>query len=108
MLYRASKLLLEHLSKGEAYSKLKKVIAIHIVYFDLAQGKDYLYHGTTSFTGVYEHDELQRSASQRKAFELEEIQDIYPEYYLIKVRQFQDAIRDRFDEWAYFAPLIRD
>ena len=101
MLYGASKLLVEHLSKGEAYGKLKKVIAIHIVYFDLAQGKDYLYHGTTSFKGVYEHDELQLSANQRQVFQIDEIGDIYPEYYLIKVKQFQDVIRDRFDEWAY-------
>ena len=102
MLYGASKLLVEHLSKGDAYAKLKKVIAIHIVYFDLAQGLDYLYHGTTSFKGVYEHDELQLSATQRQAFKLQQIQDIYPEYYLIKVKQFQDIIRERFDEWAYF------
>ena len=102
MLYGASKLLVEHLSKGEAYGQLKKVIAIHIVYFDLAQGKDYLYHGTSSFRGVYEHDELQLSANQRQAFKLEQISDIYPEYYLIKVKQFHDIIRERFDEWAYF------
>lgn len=102
MLYGASKLLVEHMSKGEAYAQLKKVIAIHIVYFDLAQGKDYLYHGTTSFKGVYEQDELQLSANQRQAFELEQISDIYPEYYLIKVKQFQDIIREGFDEWAYF------
>lgn len=102
MLYGASKLLVEHLNKGEAYGKLKKVIAIHIVYFDLAQGLDYLYHGTTTFKGVYEQDELQLSVNQRQAFELEHIHDIYPEYYLIKVRQFQDIIREGFDEWAYF------
>lgn len=102
MLYGASKLLVEHLSKGEAYGQLKKVIAIHIVYFDLAQGKDYLYHGTSSFRGVYEHDELQLSANQRQAFKLDQISDIYPEYYLIKVKQFHDIIRERFDEWAYF------
>ena len=59
---------MEHLSKGETYSQLKKVIAIHIVYFDLAQGKDYLYHGTTSFIGVYEKDELRLSATLQRCF----------------------------------------
>ena len=102
MLFGASKLLVEHLSKGEAYGQLKKVIAVHIVYFDLAQGKDYLYHGTTTFTGVYEHDELQLSENQRQFFQIEQVRDLYPEYYLIKVKQFQDIIRNRFDEWAYF------
>lgn len=28
--------------------------------------------------------------------------DIFPEYYLIKVNQYDKQIRDKFDEWVYF------
>ena len=28
--------------------------------------------------------------------------DIFPEYYLVKVNQFNERIKDKFDEWVYF------
>ena len=31
-----------------------------------------------------------------------EVSDIYPEYYIIKVNAFDQQIRDKFDEWVYF------
>ncbi|NDV60681.1 Rpn family recombination-promoting nuclease/putative transposase, partial [Bacteroides sp. 519] len=45
MLYGVSKAISEYISKGEFYSKVRKVYSINIVYFDLGQGKDYVYHG---------------------------------------------------------------
>ena len=32
----------------------------------------------------------------------EEVSDIFPEYYIIKVNTFDQQIRDKFDEWVYF------
>ena len=51
MAYGTSKALSEHLSLGQAYSEIKKVISINVVYFDLGQGKDYVYKGKTNFEG---------------------------------------------------------
>ncbi len=102
MAYGASKTLTENLSLGQPYSAIKKVISVNIVYFDLGQGKDYLYKGTTNFQGLHEKDVLQLSNRQKEAFAKQNVSDVFPEYYIIKVNQFNDITKDTLDEWVYF------
>jgi predicted transposase/invertase (TIGR01784 family) len=102
MAYGSSKALTEHLDLGQAYAQIKKVISINIVYFDLGQGKDYIYKGMTSFQGLHEKDVLELSIKQKEAFSRQSVSDIFPEYYIIKVNQFNDVARDTLDEWIYF------
>ena len=101
MAYGASKVLAEHLKLGQSYAE-KKVISINIVYFDLGQGKDYIYKGRTNFEGLHEKDTLQLSLQQKETFTKKEVADIFPEYYIIKVNQFDDIAKDTLDEWVYF------
>lgn len=54
MTYGTSKALIENISLGQPYSEIKKVISINVVYFDLGQGKDYIYKGKTNFEGLHE------------------------------------------------------
>ena len=102
MIYGASKALTENLGLGQPYADIKKVISINIVYFNLGQGKDYIYKGTTTFEGLHEKDVLQLSSKQKETFTKQNIADIFPEYYLIKVNQFNDIAKDTLDEWIYF------
>ena len=102
MAYGASKALTENLDLGQPYSEIKKVISVHIVYFDLGQGKDYVYKGTTSFEGMHERDILELSSRQRDTFRREKPSEVFPEYYIIKVNQFDDLAKDTLDEWVYF------
>ena len=102
MLYGTSKVIAEQMKQGDEYMNVKKVYSINIVYFDLGQGADYVYHGKTHFKGLHRQDELQLSASQRKVFGIQEAGDIYPEYYILKVNNFNDVAKDRLDEWIYF------
>jgi predicted transposase/invertase (TIGR01784 family) len=102
MLYGASKILVERMKRGKKYIQLRKVISINIVYFDLGQGKDYVYYGNTTFEGMHFHDELQLSEVQRKRFCLQTPSDIYPEYYVLKIEHFDDVAKDKLDEWIYF------
>jgi predicted transposase/invertase (TIGR01784 family) len=102
MAYGSSKALTEHLSLGQAYSQIKKVISVNVVYFDLGQGKDYVYKGKTNFEGLHEKDILQLSTQQKLTFAKKEVSDIFPEYYIIKVNQFNDIAKDTLDEWIYF------
>jgi predicted transposase/invertase (TIGR01784 family) len=102
MAYGAAKALSEHLSLGQSYSKIKKVISVNIVYFDFGQGKDYVYRGTTNFQGLHEKDILQLSNKQKQTFTKKQVSDIFPEYYIIKVNQFDDIAKDTLDEWIYF------
>ncbi len=102
MAYGASKALTENLALGQSYLDIKKVISINIVYFDLGQGKDYIYRGKTTFEGLHEKDSLQLSNTQKQTFMKQNVADIFPEYYLIKVNQFNDIAKDTLDEWIYF------
>ncbi|MDR3001100.1 MAG: Rpn family recombination-promoting nuclease/putative transposase, partial [Fibromonadaceae bacterium] len=102
MLFGSSKSIIEYLGEGMPYSEVRKVYSINIVYFDLGIGKDYIYHGTTTFRGLHYNDELELSPAQRTEFARLEIRDIYPEYYLLKVDRFRDVVKSKLDEWMYY------
>lgn len=102
MLFGASKAITEHIKEGSAYAQVKKVISITIAYFDLGQGKDYVYHGTTIFKGIHKGDILGLSDKQVNVYHKKSIHEIYPEYYIIKTGKFRNRINDRLDEWIYF------
>ena len=102
MAYGVSKAISENLNLGQNYADIKKVISINIVYFDLGQGIDYIYKGLTEFVGVHNNDVLGLSEKQKKTFEKNKISDIFPEYYLLKVNQFNDIAKNTLDEWIYF------
>ena len=102
MLYGSSKLIVDYLEKGDPYDKVRKIYSINIVYFDLGQGDDYIYKGTTEFKGIHTRDILQINAGQKKAFNIDHISAIYPEYYIIKVNRFNDLSRDSLDDWIYY------
>jgi predicted transposase/invertase (TIGR01784 family) len=90
------------MNSGDSYDKVVKVISISILYFDLGKGEDYVYRGKTSFYGIHKHDELELSEEQQNALGRESVEELYPEFYLIKVKQFDDVAKDRLDEWIYF------
>jgi predicted transposase/invertase (TIGR01784 family) len=102
MAYGVSKSISENLKLGQKYSEIKKVISINIVYFDLGQGEDYIYRGRTDFKGLHQNDILGLSEKQKQTFVKQEVADIFPEYYLLKVNQFNDIAKDTLDEWVYF------
>ncbi len=102
MAYGTSKVISENLEIGQKYSEIKKVISVHIVFFDLGQGQDYIYKGVTDFKGIHNKDTLDLSDAQKKAFLKENVSDIFPEYYLLKVNQFDDVAKNTLDEWIYF------
>ncbi|NEP10988.1 MAG: Rpn family recombination-promoting nuclease/putative transposase [Symploca sp. SIO2C1] len=102
MLYGASTLIAEYLNRGEPYQNIKKVYSIHIVYFALGQGEDYIYQGWQEFQGRHLEDRLELSSTQQELFDLQKIYEIFPEYYLLKVNNFDDQTKDSIDEWIYF------
>jgi len=103
ILYGASKVITEYIDEGEAYKNVKKVISITIAYFDLGQGKDYVYHGTTTFKGIHEGDILNLSRKQKELYRKLKTYEIYPEYWIIKAGLFdEEKVNDKLDEWIYF------
>ncbi|MDR1881009.1 MAG: Rpn family recombination-promoting nuclease/putative transposase [Tannerellaceae bacterium] len=102
MLYGTAKVITEYISQGESYSLIRKIYSINIVYFDLGQGKDYVYHGKTDFYGLHEKDKLLLTNRQQKQFRYREAGDLYPEYYILRVNDFDGVATDSLDEWVSF------
>ncbi|NEP11358.1 MAG: Rpn family recombination-promoting nuclease/putative transposase [Symploca sp. SIO2C1] len=102
MLYGTAKLITDFLEKGEPYGKVKKVYSVNVVYFSLGQGDDYIYQGKLDFRGLHLEDSLVPSIKQKKLFNIQEVSEIFPEYYVIKVNNFNDVAKNTLDEWIYF------
>ena len=102
ILYNTAKAITEHMNRGMLYSEVKKIISVSVVYFDLGQGKDYIYHGATTFEGIHRHDTLELSERQIKMFNRPTVSSLYPDHFIIKVNDFDDIANDSLDQWVYF------
>ncbi|WP_027002141.1 Rpn family recombination-promoting nuclease/putative transposase [Hugenholtzia roseola] len=102
MLFGVSKLVTEYIKEGEAYGSIKKIFSINIVYFGLGQGEDYIYEFEGNFVGLHRKDLLLPTFSQKKAFGIEQVGDLFPKYYILKVNNFDDVARNSLDEWIFF------
>jgi len=102
MLYGVSKAIIEYIDEGEPYSTIRKIYSINIVYFDLGKGDDYVYHGVTNFKGIHTFTELQLTETQQKLYGKTIVGELHPEYYIIKVKKFDDEIQNPLDEWIYY------
>jgi len=102
MLYGVSKSVTEYMHQGDPYSAVRKVYSVNIVYFELGKGDDYVYHGFTNFTGLHTHSELQLTAAQQRLYGKTVVGELLPEYYIIKVRNFNDIAESTLDEWIYY------
>jgi predicted transposase/invertase (TIGR01784 family) len=101
-LFGVSKAITSQHRKGEKFNDIKKVYSIDVIYFNLSQGLDYIYKGSTNYIGMHTKEELKLASDKKAFYGTECINDIYPEYYLIEVKKFDEMIRSRFDEWIYF------
>jgi predicted transposase/invertase (TIGR01784 family) len=102
MLFGTSKIITEHMRAGQTYSNVKKVYSVNVLYFNLGHGDDYIYHGTTYYIGVHSHNQLGLDEKQKALYQKDYVHQIYPEYYLINVNQFNDVAKNTLDEWIYF------
>ena len=102
MLYGTSKAITEYINQGDPYAKVKKVYSVNIVYFDLGQGDDYVYHGYTEFRGIHTKDVLRLSVQQQEQFVCHDAGDLFPEYYVLRVDEFDKLAKTPLDEWILF------
>ena len=102
MLYGTSKAITEYINQGDPYANVKKVYSVNIVYFDLGQGDDYVYHGHTEFRGVHTKDVLRLSVQQQEQFVCHDAGDLFPEYYVLRVDEFDKLAKTPLDEWILF------
>lgn len=102
MLFGTSKLVTEYINRGEGYHKVRKVYSINIVYFSLGSGRDTVYHGKTEFHGIHNGDLLELTPFQRQTFKADTVSQLYPEYYILKVNDFNKVAKTPLEEWIYY------
>ena len=102
MLFGTSKLVTEYIKKGEGYEKVRKIYSVNIVYFALGKGTDIVYHGKTEFRGIHNGDVLELSPFQKQKFSVDAVSDLYPEYYILKVNDFNRVAKNSLEEWVYY------
>lgn len=99
ILYGVAKAITEHIKLGNKYDQVKKVYSISIVYFDLGKGADYLYHGQNKLVGVHTNDQLVINTRTKDAIGMVSSTDIFPEYYIIRVNEFNKVATTPLEEW---------
>lgn len=102
MLFGTSKLVTEYINRGQGYDKIRKIYSINIVYFSLGMGTDFVYHGKTEFRGMHNNELLKLSPFQRQTFKVSEVSQLYPEYYILKVNDFDQWSKVPLEQWIYF------
>jgi hypothetical protein len=102
MLFGASKIISERLNMGDKYEKVVKVYSINLLYFELGQGEDYVYHGKLNFKGIHKGDILKTSKSQKDKFKKNDPGEFFPEFYSLRINQFNDVAKTPLDEWIYY------
>ena len=102
MLFGVSKLVTEYLNRGQGYESIRKVYSINIVYFSLGSGTDIVYHGKTEFRGIHNNELLRLSPFQQQTFKVSEVSNLYPEYYILRVNDFNRWSKIPLEQWIYF------
>lgn len=102
ILFGVAKAITEHIELGKIYSEVKKIYSISIIYFDIGKGNDYLYHGQNTFVGVHTGDLLQVTTKEKDALVHKLPAQIFPEYFLIRVNEFNKAAVTPLEEWIEY------
>lgn len=102
MLFGTSKLVTEYINRGQGYDHVRKIYSVNIVYFNLGNGTDIVYHGKTEFRGIHNGELLNLSPFQRQKIKVDAVSDLYPEYYILKVNDFDKWSKVPLEQWIYF------
>ena len=107
ILFGTSKAIVEQLEIGQDYEDIKKVYSINVLYFDLGDGEDYVYHGTTTFRGMTIPDSVlkfnrRESEIVSAGASVVSPKEAFPEYYLLRVNQFNEVAKTPIEEWMAY------
>ena len=100
MIYGVATTITEHMNSGDAYRNVKKVFSINIIYFNMGQGEDYLYHGQAVLKGVHTNDSLKLTDYERDDLHVIAPEQVFPEYFVIRVNVFdKETVNGWLEEW---------
>ncbi len=55
----------------------------------------------TEFRGIHTND-LELTPFQKQTFKVDAVSQLYPEYYILKVNDFNQVARSPLEEWIYY------
>ncbi len=61
-----------------------------------------MYHGKTEFIGIHQGDVLELTPFQKQTFKVDSVSQLYPEYYVLKVNDFNQIAKSPLEEWIYY------
>ena len=102
ILFGTSRMIIDHVKSGQNYEKVPKVYSVNIVFFELGDKTDYVYHGYTEFLGLHSRKPLLLRDSIKRKFDVEKPGDILPEYYILLANDFNRWSKVPIDQWMYF------
>lgn len=99
----------DQISIGQDYSVIKKVYSINVLYFDFGNGDDYAYHGYMEFRGMTKEGSVlsfknnnEREYVRKNASRVYAPEEVFPEYFLLRVNQFNDVAKTPIEEWMAY------
>jgi predicted transposase/invertase (TIGR01784 family) len=100
--YGTSKVITERMERGDKYEKVAKVISVAILFYRAGtDGTDCIY-GANEFTDLRTGEKIDLTEKQRKHYNVESFAEVFPEYYLLVVENFNNVAKSNLDEWLYF------
>ncbi|MDE6342180.1 MAG: Rpn family recombination-promoting nuclease/putative transposase [Muribaculaceae bacterium] len=102
LLYTTSKNINDRFNIELDYDQVKKVYSISILYCDFGEGDDYVYHGETRFKGIHTGNDLLVRMKEDGVIVQHLPKEVFPEYYLIRVNQFNKIPDNPLDEWLEY------
>ncbi|MFI3261397.1 MAG: Rpn family recombination-promoting nuclease/putative transposase [Rikenellaceae bacterium] len=101
-LFLISKLVSEFINAGTRCGNIKKIYCINILYFSLILGDDIIYHGKSEFKGIHNNDLLKITSYQQQKFNIGYEDPLYPEYYILKIHNFNKTASTHLEEWISY------
>ena len=89
--YGTSKSIIDNMQESYKYGRVKKIISVSIVYWQLLE-ESYLLKGEMCFKDLTDN---------KKEIQLKDNQKIFAEYYFIQPKRFNDNVKNKIDEWVY-------
>ncbi len=102
LLFASPDSMTERMRANVVDSDVSKLVSINILYFDFAEGDDYIYHGSRQLVGLHSKNELELDTRQKELYAVGSLPEIDCEHYFIETRHFNDVVESPLDEWIYF------
>jgi len=100
--YGTSKVITERMGRGDQYEKVAKVISIAILFYTAGKdGADCIY-GSNEFIDFRTGEKINLTQEQQEYYNVKSLTEVFPEYYLLVVENFNSVAKNNLDQWLYF------